>query len=198
VIWYAAGVYAIFARDEVGARTHLVGRSHTIDTSFGTLGYAVMGEGEPVLTIHGGGGGFARAMLGSDFISWAALKLMPDTMTQMPLGTDPAVLCAAEPSEQARVQQILHHILPVSVHFEGMLFDTRTAAAPMPYPLERITCPVLTISAEDNWFGTADPARYIATNGPDGRAVIYSTGVHVMVGDYADVLRQITSVFGGR
>jgi 2-hydroxy-6-oxonona-2,4-dienedioate hydrolase len=52
----AAGVYAIFARDLSDARSRLVGRSRRIDTSFGTLEYAVIGEGEPVLTIHGGGG----------------------------------------------------------------------------------------------------------------------------------------------
>jgi len=295
----AAGVYAIFARDLSDARSRLVGRSQRIDTSFGTLEYAVIGEGEPVLTIHGGGGGFdqgidmtgalagcgyrlmapsrfgylgstlpanlttamqadtyvelldrlgigkafviggsagawsamqfairhpercralvllvpaaysppqkpytsggfVRAMLGSDFISWAALKLMPDTMTRMLLGTDPAVVRAAEPSEQARVQQVLNHILPVSARFEGMQFDVRTAAAPEPYPIERITCPVLTISAEDDLFGTAVPAKYIAANVPDGRAVIYPTGGHVLVGDYADVLRQITSFLRGR
>ena len=50
-------------------------------------------------------------------------------MTQMLLGTDTAVVRAAEPSEKARVQQVLEHLLPVSPRFGGMQFDIKTAAA---------------------------------------------------------------------
>ncbi len=35
----AAGVYAIFARDLSGARSRVAGRSQTIDTSFGRMGF---------------------------------------------------------------------------------------------------------------------------------------------------------------
>jgi len=38
------GVYAIFAHDLKGKRASLVGRSTTMET-FGTLEYAVMGDG---------------------------------------------------------------------------------------------------------------------------------------------------------
>ena len=34
----------------------------TIETSFGTLEYAVKGEGEPILVVHGAGGGFDQAL----------------------------------------------------------------------------------------------------------------------------------------
>jgi 2-hydroxy-6-oxonona-2,4-dienedioate hydrolase len=44
------------------ARERLAGRSTTIVTSFGTLEYSVMGEGEPMLTIHGAGGGFDQGL----------------------------------------------------------------------------------------------------------------------------------------
>jgi len=56
------GVYAFFAHEEACARARLAGRSETIETSFGTLEYAVMGEGEPVLVVHGAGGGFDQGI----------------------------------------------------------------------------------------------------------------------------------------
>jgi pimeloyl-ACP methyl ester carboxylesterase len=67
-------------------------------------------------SIHGGA--VVRAIFNSDFVAWASLKLMPiipGGMTRMMLGTDPAVVRAAEPSEKARVRQILEHLLPVSL-----------------------------------------------------------------------------------
>lgn len=42
----AAYVYTIFSRDLTGARARLAGRSQTIQTSFGTVEYAVLGEGD--------------------------------------------------------------------------------------------------------------------------------------------------------
>lgn len=295
----AAGVYALFARDLSHARSRLVGRSEIVETSLGALEYALAGEGEPVLAIHGAGGGFdqsldmtgvlaehgrqliapsrfgylrsttfvdlttakqadayvelldhlgvdkvfviaisagswsalqfairhpkrcralallspadylppqknnhggalARAIFGSDFIAWAALKLMrllPGVMTRAVLGTDPGLLRVAEAKDKARVQEILHHLLPVSARYQGMQFDIKTAAAFEPYPIERISCPVLTIGAEDDAFGAAVRARYIAGAAPEGAAVIYPTGGHALVGRSADILSRITSFF---
>jgi pimeloyl-ACP methyl ester carboxylesterase len=111
----------------------------------------------------------------------------------MMLGTDTAVVRAAEPSEKARVQQILDHLLPVSPRFGGMQFDIKTAATHEPYPIEKIACPVMTISAEDDRFGTASRAKYIATGVPDGRAIIFPTGGHALVGHYDDALREVTA-----
>jgi pimeloyl-ACP methyl ester carboxylesterase len=145
-------------------------------------------------SIHGGVA--VRAIFNSDFIAWAALKLMPIVpggMTRMMLGTDSAVVRAAEPGEKARVRQALDHLLPVSLRFRGMQFDIKTAVTYEPYPIEKIACPVLTISAEDDRFGTASRARYIAAGVPDGRAIIFPTGGHALVGHYADALREVTS-----
>jgi pimeloyl-ACP methyl ester carboxylesterase len=74
-----------------------------------------------------------------------------------------------------------------------MRFDIRTAATPEPYPIEGIACPVLTVSAEDDRFGTAARARQIAAIAPNGRAVIYPTGGHALVGRYHEALSEITS-----
>jgi 2-hydroxy-6-oxonona-2,4-dienedioate hydrolase len=297
LIVISAGVYAMFARDLSAARARLVGRSKTIETSFGTLEYAVMGEGTPMLVVHGAEGGLAQgidmtgmlagrgyqliapsrfgylrstmpanaatatqaeayaqlldrlgidkvavvgisagawssiqfavrhpercralvllvpadflpagtsirggavvtAMINSDFVAWAVLKLipiMPGGLTRMMLGTDAAVVRVAQPSEKARIRQILDDLLPITPRLTGMQFDIQTAATHEPYPIEKIACPVLTISAEDDRFGTASRARYIAASVPGGRALIFPTGGHALVGHYADALRESTS-----
>jgi 2-hydroxy-6-oxonona-2,4-dienedioate hydrolase len=114
-------------------------------------------------------------------------------MAGMMLGTDAAVVRAADPGEKARVQQVLEHLLPVSPRIAGMNFDVKTAATREQYPLAKIACPVLTISAEDDRFGTASRARYIAASVPRGRAIIFPTGGHALVGRYGDALRESTS-----
>jgi 2-hydroxy-6-oxonona-2,4-dienedioate hydrolase len=296
----AAGIYTMFVRDLSGARARLAGRSRTVETSFGTLEYALLGEGEPILAVHGAGGGFDQALdmtgavaghgyqliapsrfgylrsvmpdklttamqadafaqlldtlgieratvvgisagawssiqfavrhpqrctalvllvpadhlpagmavrgggavtaiFNSDFIAWAALKLMPlmpGAMTRMMLGTDAAVISAAEPGEKARVQQVLEHLLPVSARSAGMRFDIDTARSREAYAIDKIACPVLTISAEDDRFGTAARARHIAAAAPNARAIIFPTGGHALVGDYVETLREIMAFLG--
>jgi 2-hydroxy-6-oxonona-2,4-dienedioate hydrolase len=142
------------------------------------------------------GGAVVTAMINSDFLAWAVLKLtpiMPGGLTRMMLGTDAAVVRVAQPSEKARIRQILDDLLPITSRLTGMQFDIQTAATHEPYPIEKIACPVLTISAEDDRFGTASRARYIAASVPDGRALIFPTGGHALVGHYADALRESTS-----
>jgi pimeloyl-ACP methyl ester carboxylesterase len=297
----AACIYATFAHDLSRARARLAGRSETIETSFGTLEYAVIGEGEPVLVVHGAAGGFdqgidmtgalasrgyrliapsrfgylrstsrgpfttalqadayvelldhlgtakvdvagisagawsslqfamrhpervralvllvpadylppgtsihggavVRAIFNSDFIAWAALKvmpMMPGGMSGTMLGTDSAVLRAADPTEKARIQQVLEHLLPVGPRVTGMNFDVMTAGTREPYAIEKITCPVLAISAEDDRFGTANRARLIAASVSNGRAVIFPTGGHALVGHYLDTLRETVAFLRG-
>lgn len=53
------------------------------------------------------------------------------------LGTDSDVLRHAGPSEQARVEQVLKHLLPVSPRYGGMQFDIKTTAAHEPLPFEK-------------------------------------------------------------
>jgi pimeloyl-ACP methyl ester carboxylesterase len=292
---------ALFVRELSRARARLVGRSQTISTSVGDVEYALLGHGEPVLVVHGAGGGFdqsldmigpladdgyriiapsrfgylrsaspsdftnamqadayadlldrlgvqkvnviaisagvwsalqfairhpdrcralallvpapymppqknkasiafVRVIFGSDFVAWATIKLvpiLPAAVTRMILGSDRAVVRAAEPSEQARSRQILDHLLPVGPRTLGMELDIRSATSPEPYAIEKISCPVLTISAADDAFGTSVRARSIAADVPDGRTLIYSTGGHALVGHFNDVRRAIVSFLGG-
>jgi 2-hydroxy-6-oxonona-2,4-dienedioate hydrolase len=294
----AVGV--LYARDLSRAHMRLAGRSQTIATPFGNMEYALLGQGGPVLVVHGAAGGFdqsldmmgplaehgyqliapsrfgylrsaspanltvamqadayvalldrlgaqkvnvvgisagawsalqfairhpdrrqklvllvpadylppgtsnhggalVRAIFNSDPVAWAALKLrpvMPGGMTRIMLGTDPAVIRTAGPAEQARMCQLLEHLLPVSLRIKGVEFDIKSATIPEPYAIEKISCPVLTISAADDAFGTAVRAALIAAGVPDGRAVIYQAGGHVLAGHYEDVRREIVSFLG--
>jgi pimeloyl-ACP methyl ester carboxylesterase len=297
VVVGTVAICADFAHDMAAARARLTGRSEKVETTFGTLEYALVGQGEPMLIVHGAGGGFdqgidmtgalagrgyrliapsrfgylrssmpanlttamqadayaqlldhlgidkvvvvgisagawsslqfairhpervralillvpanylpagtsmrggvvARAIFKSDFIAWAAVKLMPVTpggMTRMMLGTEPAVLRAAASSEKARVRQVIEHLLPVSARTEGMQFDVKTATTHEPYAIGNITCPVLTISAEDDIFGTASQARTLAAGVPNGAVIVFPSGGHALVGHYDDALRQSLS-----
>lgn len=296
-VLFAAGLgtFALYARDLASARARLVGRSSTMATSFGTMEYAQIGQGEPILVDHRAAGGFdqaldmagrlaehgyrliapsrfgylrsslpthltttmqadayvelldhlriakinvvsisagawsamqlairhpdrvralvllvpadylppgmtlhggavVRAIFNSDFIAWAAIKLtpvLPGGLSRIMLGTDPAVVRVAGAEEQARVQQVLEHLLPVGPRVAGMNFDVATAAAAGErYATEKIRCPVLAISAEDDRFGTARRARLIASTVAHGRVVVYPTGGHALVGHMADTVRE--------
>jgi pimeloyl-ACP methyl ester carboxylesterase len=52
---------------------------------------------------------------------------------------------------------------------------------------------VLTISAEDDAFGTAARAREIAAEVADGRAIIFPRGGHALIGIQADAVKEITA-----
>ncbi len=308
----ASLTWLAFTRDLREAEARLAGRSEVISTPFGAVEYAEVGAGEPMLLIHGTGGGFDQGLefgegliregfrviapsrfgylrssfpdnpstalqadaldallteigegqvvifggsagalsamqlairhpercralvlfvpaayapdraantagapsammqaviqwvLPNNFPFWAAIKLAPEAMTKMLLATEPALVAAADPPEQERAANVLKHILPVALRARGLLFDASTAGDAPRYPLEEIRCPVLTVSAEDDLFGTAMVARYIAEEVPDGRLVMYPDGGHILVGHSAEAdgaiagfIRSLPPVLGG-
>ncbi len=65
----AGALYIPYAQDLAEARARLTGRSQTIETPFGTLEYAEEGSGEPLLTIHGSGGGFDQGLAFSEALA---------------------------------------------------------------------------------------------------------------------------------
>ncbi len=132
-----------------------------------------------------------RAMLGSDFLFWTALQLMRDRMIGTMLATDPALVHAASLDDQARVDQVLRNILPVSRRQRGLLNDARLAGNPEPQALERIAAPTLAVSLEDDRFGTYDAARYLVSRVAGARLVGYPTGGHVWVGHDAEMFAAI-------
>jgi pimeloyl-ACP methyl ester carboxylesterase len=118
------------------------------------------------------------------------MPVLPGRVAAMLLGTDASVLGAADTGEKDRVGQILEHLLPVSERSKGMTFDVLTAAPRAPFSFDRVRCPVLTISAADDRFDTAERARDIAAQVPNGRAIIFPKGGHALVGDSAEALRE--------
>ena len=132
-----------------------------------------------------------RAMLESDLLFWLALKAVPDLMIGTMLATDPALVAAALPAEQARVHEILTGILPVSRRSRGLLNDAALASDPAPSDLRRITVPTLAISVQDDRFGTADAARHIAREVAGAELMIYPDGGHVWVGRDEALFAQV-------
>jgi 2-hydroxy-6-oxonona-2,4-dienedioate hydrolase len=55
-------IWSRFRHAVEAAELRLAGRSQTIETTFGTLEYAVVGSGSPLLMIHGTGGGFDQGL----------------------------------------------------------------------------------------------------------------------------------------
>ena len=126
-----------------------------------------------------------------DFLFWAGLKLVPDSMTQILLGTDPALVSSASREEQARLAMVKDHILPISPRRAGLLNEAKIMSALERYPLERITAPVLTLSTQDDLYKTYEAARYTAEEINGARFVGYPNGGHLLVGHQQQVMDEI-------
>ena len=134
-------------------------------------------------------------LLGSDLLFWSALHLARNPMLQHVLATPPSVVAAASAVEQARVQALAEHILPVSLRAAGLRDDTRLGKSLGRYALESIRAPTLVISARDDGFGTYAAAHYTASHIPGARFVGFDTGGHLLVGHgqavHAAILRLV-------
>jgi 2-hydroxy-6-oxonona-2,4-dienedioate hydrolase len=129
--------------------------------------------------------------LRSDFLFWAAIRLAPRAMIGSILATPPEVVDKVDADEQARVAQVLDHILPVSPRRTGLVNDAAVVTTLPRYELERIQAPTLVISVADDRFGTFEPARYTAEHIPGARFVGYPTGGHILAGHNKEALADI-------
>jgi pimeloyl-ACP methyl ester carboxylesterase len=142
--------------------------------------------------------GIIRRVLGSDFIFWLGVRFLPNTMTGTLLATDPALLRSATASEKQRASALLWHILPVSVRTDGLMFDaTLVSDLTTPPELDKVVCPVLAISAKDDRYDTAETAQYVVDHVTNGRAIIFETGGHLLIGHNDEVVNLIRNFFGG-
>jgi pimeloyl-ACP methyl ester carboxylesterase len=128
-----------------------------------------------------------------DFLFWAASQIARDTFVRSILGTPPELVARAPADEQARIQQVLDHILPVSARRMGLLNDARVVSSLPRYELEKIATPTLAISAADDLYGTFPGARYTAAHIPHARFVGYPSGGHMLVGRNAAAFAAITA-----
>lgn len=145
----------------------------------------------PSLKTPAGTGLLFDTALKSDFLFWAAPRIARSLVTRAILATPPEVVANAHTEEQARVDDVLQHILPVSQRRLGLLNDAAVTSTLPRYDLERIAAPTLAISMADDLFGTYDAARYTAEHVPNARFIGYPTGGHLWVGHEQDVVGEI-------
>src|SRR5512144_1673531 len=58
----AAAVCALYLRDIAAARARVAAGARMVQTSCGPIQYASVGEGPPLLVVHGAGGGFDQGL----------------------------------------------------------------------------------------------------------------------------------------
>lgn len=120
--------------------------------------------------------------LRSDFAFWLFGRFFPSAAARGVLGTRPDVVAAGSDAEQARVASILRDILPVSRRADGLLLEAKLTVEHLSKPLSSIAVPTLTISAEDDLYGTWQNAQFIAHGVAHGRFIGYPIGGHMLVG----------------
>lgn len=134
----------------------------------------------------------------SNLLYWAALKVAPSRVVESVLATPPGLLAAASPREQARVREVMEHLLPLSLRRAGLVNDWAVGSSIGRYALERVAAPTLAISFKDDLYGTFESARYTALHVPGGRFVGYESGGHVWIGHHEEILAELTAFLGGR
>ncbi len=153
--------------------------------------YVPRPDDAPPVTVPRGTAFLIDMGLRSDFLFWAASRLARRTVIRAILATPPAAVENASPEEQARIQQMIDRIMPISARRLGLRNDAAVIVALQRYALERISAPTLTIGVADDLFGTYDSARYTAGQIRGARFVGYPSGGHMWVGRQQEVLNEI-------
>ena len=123
------------------------------------------------------------------------MRLVPSVVAPASFGTPASIVREAIVEERVRLKLLLDHLQPISSKKGGLQMDIATAAAPEECPLDKVACPTLVVSAEDDLFGTAERGRAIAAPVANGRTVIYPSGGHALVGRQSEVLYEVTLFF---
>jgi pimeloyl-ACP methyl ester carboxylesterase len=131
-------------------------------------------------------------VLSSDIWFWAFATLAPETLLRTLLATDPALLTRVSPEEQRRADLIREGLMPISRKTDGLRNDGFWAGTPTSTAFENIAVPTLILSCEDDLFGTADTARFMAARISGARLVVYPDGGHIWLGHDADLTREIS------
>ena len=131
--------------------------------------------------------------LRSDFLFWLAPRISRQTVIRAILATPPAVVEEASAADQARLAEVLKHILPVAPRRAGLLNDAAVTSSLQRYELERIVAPTLVISMADDLFGTFDGARYTAEHIQGAQFIGYPSGGHVWIGHQEDIVSRIAA-----
>ena len=132
--------------------------------------------------------------IGSDFLFWAGLQVARRQLIGTVLATPPALLDAASPAEQARINAMLDNILPVSARAAGLRHDTAAGKSMTPARLDLVQAPTLIISARDDRYGTHASAEYMAAQIAGAKFLGFETGGHTWVGHDDDVMGAIAGL----
>jgi pimeloyl-ACP methyl ester carboxylesterase len=120
-----------------------------------------------------------NVVLRSDFVMWAVLKFAPGAMMTF-LGVPEALQPTLTLEQQARVNQVMDFILPVSQRQAGIVNDGANSASLGRYPLEEIRAPTLILDAAD--VSTFPKSTYTAEHIPEATFVAYERGGHLLIG----------------
>ena len=160
--------------------------------------YVPRSGGAPAVQTPSGTQFLLDTALRSDILMWMASTLARDTVIRAILATPPVIVENASANEQARVQQVIEHLLPISQRRLGLLNEAAVLPGIPRYPLEQISAPTLTISCADDLFGTYDVARYTAEQISGARFVGYPSGGHLCVGRQQAVIDEIVRFLESR
>ena len=130
-----------------------------------------------------------------DFPFWLMMRVSRSSVMRF-LGVRPSIEARATPAERQRVTQIMRSILPLSSRVRGIAVDS--AAKISEWPLEKIRCPVLIVSAKDDLFRTLPGARFTAEHIKGAKLHVLDEGGHLMVGQQEQVHRWINEFLGRR
>ena len=138
-----------------------------------------------------------RWLVVSDPLYWLGLRLARDLVIQTVLGTPPALVKAADRSEQARIEEVLRSVFPLRNRAAGLRNDARIAAALARYDLESIRAPTLCIALRDDLYGMFAGAQYTAQQVHGAEFICYDRGGHLWVG-HQDALMETVASFATR
>jgi 2-hydroxy-6-oxonona-2,4-dienedioate hydrolase len=133
-------------------------------------------------------------LLGSDVLFWTGMQLARGPVIRHVLATPPDQVAAASADEQARVNELLSRILPVSLRAAGLRDDTRLGKRLGAYPLQTVLAPTLVVSARDDGFGTFAAAEFTASQIPGARFMGFQNGGHLLVGHDAAVRAAVVEL----
>lgn len=132
--------------------------------------------------------------IGSDFLFWSGMQLSREAMIDTVLATPPELLTSISPAEKARIDAMLHNILPVSARAAGLRSDSAVGKKLGPSPLNAVRAPTLIIAARDDGYGTFASAEYTARNIAGARFLGFDTGGHTWVGHNDEVMEAIATL----
>ncbi|HET9429414.1 MAG TPA: alpha/beta hydrolase [Allosphingosinicella sp.] len=130
----------------------------------------------------------------ADFAFWLGIRFARPAIVRF-LGVPPELEARAAPEEREKITALMRSILPLSRRIAGI--DAEDAFEMVEWPLHRVLCPTLIVSAEDDLFGTLAGARFTAEHINDAELKVFEEGGHLLVG-HGDEVRKIVADFLNR